>query len=126
VLEVLSEEPAAGGRVVAARLRSPAGGSGMMLHVPAEALSQIEIADYAYPVRSEDAGTGYYTLECNGRGCDGLEVRLHLVGTEPVEMLVADFDSGLPAAGEALLEARPPAVTSFEGDLTIVYVRQDL
>jgi hypothetical protein len=54
-------------------------------------------------------------------------VRLHLVGTEPIKVLVTDYDSGLPAAGEALLEARPPtAVPAHEGDLTIVYVRVDL
>ena len=127
VLEVLSDQPEAGGRLVEARLRSPAGGSGTMLFVPAAAMSRIEIEGYDYPVQPEEGGTGYYSLQCNGRGCDGLGVRLHLRGTGPIEVLVADVDSGLPAAGQALLQARPPeAVTSFEGDLTIVYVRVDL
>ncbi len=126
-LQVLSNELVAGERVVEAKLRSPRGADGISLHLPESELSSIEVADYTFAVDPEGFSNGYYTLECYGLSCDGLEVRLHLRGADPVEVLVSDHSSGLPPEGETLIQARPAtAVPSYEGDLTIIMNRVDL
>jgi hypothetical protein len=131
-LEVRSEAMEAGQRVVEVQLRSPRGAAGIMLHVPVEALaagdpSAVTVAGYALDPVPGDAVQGYYTLDCNGRACDGLVVELRLEGEAPVEVLVADHTSGLPPDGEAWLQARPDtAVPVNEGDLTVLMRRVDL
>ena len=87
----------------------------------------VTVHDYAFDLVSEDVVGGYYTLECNGRACDGLVVELHLEGEAPVEVLVTDSSSGLPPGGEDWLQARPDtAVPVNEGDLTLIMRRVDL
>ena len=70
----------------------------------------------------EDAGSEQYLLRCYGRACDGLEVEVNLVGSEPLQALVVDYSLGLPEAGATLLAARPATAVSYqEGDLTVVW-----
>ena len=131
-LDVLSEATVGGQRVVEVQLRSPRGAAGITLHVPVDALAAgdppaVTVAGYSFDLVPEDAVGGYYTLECYGRACDGLVVELRLEGEAPVEVLVVDSSSGLPAGGETWLQARPDtAVPVNEGDLTLIMRRQDL
>ncbi len=131
-LEVLSDTIEGGQRLVEVQLRSPRGADGISLHVPADALagdsvSAVTISGYPFAVVAEDAVQGYYSLDCFGRGCDGLVVELRLASEARVEVLVVDNTSGLPAGGEAWLQARPDtAVPVDEGDLTLLMKRVDL
>jgi hypothetical protein len=126
-LEVLSVEDAGGQRLIEARLRSPRGGDWISLHVPAGVLLSVGVADYELPVDRDEAWHGYYTLECHGRACDGLPVRLGLGTTDPVELLIIDRTGGLPVGGDAWIEARgPTAVPVGPGDLTIILKRVEL
>ena len=131
-LEVMSDSAEAGRRVVQVRLRSPRGADGISLHVPVDALAAdepaaVSVAGYAFDLVPEDSWQGYYTLDCFGRGCDGLVVELRLQGEGAVEVLVVDTTSGLPDDGEAWLQARPDtAVQVDEGDLTLLMKRVDL
>ena len=131
-LEVLSDAMVAGQRVVEVQLRSPRGAAGISLHVPVDALAAgdqpaVAVAGYSFDLVAEDAVQGYYTLDCFGRACDGLVVELRLAGEAPVEVLVVDSTSGLPAGGETWLQARPDtAVPVNEGDLMIIMRRVDL
>jgi hypothetical protein len=139
-LELLSDTMEAGQRVVEVQLRSPRGAEGISLHVPMGALAEgdpsaVTAAGYRFDLVAEDAvggyysleWGGYYTLDCFGRGCDGLVVELRLQGEAPVEVLVVDSTSGLPAGGDVWLQARPDtAVPVNEGDLTLLMKRVDL
>lgn len=126
-LQVICEELVSGGRIVEAQLHSPRGADGVNLHVPVEALASIVVADYTFPVRPDGAWNGYYTLQCQGRACDGLVVQLHLREENPIEVLVVDITSGLPPGGETLIQARPmTAVPAHQGDQTIVMKRVEI
>lgn len=126
-LEVVSVNDAGGGRTIEARLRSDRGGDWISLHVPAGTLLSVGVEGYDLPVNRDEAWNGYYTLDCHGRACHGLPVRLGFETTDPVEMLVIDRSSGLPAGGDAWTEARgPTAVPVSEGDLTIILKRVEL
>ena len=123
-LEIVSDEPDGAGRSVALRLRSPRGADKIDLLLPIGQIEAISVAGQALPVAPGDAWNGYYNLWCYGRSCDGLEVRLRLNSTQPLEALVADFSLGLPPEGAALLQARPATAVSYqEGDLTIIWRR---
>jgi len=131
-LAVLSEAMVAGQRVVEVQLDSPRGAAGIALHVPVDALAAgdqpaVTVAGYPFDLAPEDAVRGYYTLDCYGRACHGLVVELRLEGEAPVEVLVVDSSSGLPAGGETWLQARPDAAVPVnEGDLTLIMRRVDL
>jgi hypothetical protein len=126
-VEVVAVEDAGGRRQIEARLRSPRGGDWISLHVPAGRLLSIGVAGYDLPVDRAEAWNGYYTLECHGRTCSGLTVRLGFETTDPVELLVIDRTSGLPAGGDTWIEARGPrAVPANAGDLTILLKRVEL
>ena len=131
-LDLLSDTMEAGQREVEVQLNSPRGADGISLYVPVVALAAddqaaVSVAGYAFDLVPEDAVRGYYTLDCFGRGCDGLVVELRLQGEAPVEVLVVDSTSGLPAGGDVWLQARPDtAVPRNEGDLTLLMRRVDL
>jgi len=131
-LEVLSEAKEAGQRVVQVQLSSSRGADGIALHVPVDALAggdlpAVRVGGYSFDLEPEEAVQGYYSLDCFGRECDGLVVELRLAGEAPVQVLVVDSTSGLPAGGEDWLQARPDtAVPRNEGDLTLLLKRVDL
>jgi hypothetical protein len=126
-LEVLSVEDSAGQRLVEARLHSPRDADWITLHIPAGTLLSVGVEGYELLVNRDAAWHGYYTLDCQGRACDGLPVRLSLETTDPVEILVIDRSGGLPAGGDDWTEARgPAAVPVSEGDLTVILKRVEL
>ena len=131
-LEVLSDTREGGQRVVEVQLTSPRRADGIALYVPVDALAggdlpAVRVAGYSFDLVAEDAVQGYYSLDCFGRGCDGLVVELRLAGESPVEVLVVDSTSGLPEGGEDWLQARPDtAVPRDQGDLTLLMRRVDL
>jgi len=54
---------------------------------------------------------------------EGIGIEL-VLAPQPLEVMVADRSPGLPPVGQALLAARPPtAVTSQDGDVTVVWRR---
>jgi len=126
-LQILSDGQSGENRTVQLLLRSPRGGAKIDLRVPAARLAAITAAGHSLPVDAGGAQGEDYVLWCYGLACDGLEVTLELVGSEPVPALVADYSLGLPAGGEGLLRARPATVVPFqEGDATILWRRVEL
>lgn len=58
---------------------------------------------------------------------EGIELDLVLGAPQSIEVIVADQSSGLPPLGQPLSAARPPtAVTSQDGDVTVVWRRLKL
>jgi hypothetical protein len=120
-LQVLADEPAGSGRIVTVQLYSARNAREIDLLVPMDAIESLTIAGETLAARPEDSWNGYYNLWCYGQECDGLQVELRLKTAEPVEVLVSDWSDGLPAGGEALLQARTPlGVAAQDGDMTIV------
>jgi hypothetical protein len=126
-LQVISEERVSGERVVTAQLHSPRGADATFLLLPVERLASIDIEDYVLPVSSQSDQVTLYSLKCQGRPCDGLQLRLHLKGDSPIEVLVFDATFDLPPGGEVFFQARPAtALPVHEGDQTIILSRLEL
>jgi Peptidase family M28 len=57
---------------------------------------------------------------CHGRSCDGLEVRLLVAGTAPLDATIVGTRSGLPPEGAALVRGRPDtAQPQYVPDTTV-------
>ena len=70
---------------------------------------------------------GLRTLRCLTVGPEGVEVELHVVGTDPVRLRLSDHTSGVPPVVATLVEARGhAAVPSHRGDTTVVWTHVDL
>lgn len=114
-LEVLSQAPAGDGRTVRLRLRSPRGATTLGLHAaPGAGLRSARVEGLAAPFR------GWPGVLCHTVPRGGVEVELTLPQGE-IELVLSDHTAGLPPAGAELLSARPAAaVTSHQGDTTIL------
>ena len=128
-LTVVRTDPAAGGRSVAATLRSERGAPNLALFVPADAPLTAMTAG-GRPVALGPAGRGrgrYRRVAFVAVPAAGVDVRLVFTGELPVEVLVVDQSSGLPPVGKAILAARPDsAVPIGAGDVTLVLRRARL
>lgn len=63
-------------------------------------------------------------LRCHGRRCEGLEMRLLIAGTAPLEAAIVGSRSGLPPQGAALARARPgTAQPQYVPDTTVAVGR---
>jgi hypothetical protein len=71
-----------------------------------------------------DASTVLRSYTCHTTPPEGIEVEFVIEGDERVDGFVIDRSHGLPAAGAALISARPPTAQPFgAGDVTIVAKR---
>ena len=126
-LEVVSDEPSDGGRLVQVRLRSAREPREFDLRVPIAVLASISVAGDTFPVDAADASEGYYSLLCFGGRCDGLEVTLQLNTADPVEVFIIDRSAGLPPEDRSFIQARPAtAVPTYDGDQMLVLHRVEL
>ena len=116
VLEGLEVEKHGSGRMVRFRLRSPRGAQhGALFFPPTSKLKWIKVGGQLHP-----AAQRYKRVWCYSLPAEGLEVELFLEGEQPSEsVLILDGSSGLPPAGEVLLELRRGRGASFthQGDL---------
>jgi hypothetical protein len=120
-LERLGERDGAEGRVISFRLHS-GGTDSIVLKAAAEAMP-IAVSANGYRAefgRKGDEDDPWY-FRCHGRSCDGLRLELLLPkDAPPAEWALIGFRSGLPPAGERLLELRPPkAQPQYGTDSTI-------
>ncbi|GAC1630353.1 MAG: M20/M25/M40 family metallo-hydrolase [Nevskia sp.] len=131
VFEVLGREPADGGKLrYRAKLSSPRGASmASVCFAPAAGLANRVVGGYRLPpetgeVRAavESRRGGWHCLADHTLTAVGVELQFDLAPAgEPIELIVSDRSSGLPAGGESLIEARPlDATRSQDGDVTRV------
>jgi hypothetical protein len=121
-LEVLADNQVNGERVVQIQLQSPRGGDWLALYIPQAArLKRLEVLGTPYTLQPEISEDGYQIFECYSPACDGLKLALHLGSSEPFEVFLVDYSTGLPPAGARLIQARPKqAAPSGEGDVSLV------
>ena len=121
--QVLSDEPAGGGRTVRLRLSVARDEDELSLFVPIGQLASLEIGGQTLTPDPPDGWEGrYYVLTCYA--CDGQELTLAFSDTAPVEMMLEAYTFGLPAGGERLVQGRPAwAMPAYEGDQTVVIKR---
>ena len=125
-LEILSDEPSNGGRVVQAQLRSARKPREFDLRIPIVGLASVSASGNSFTVDPADASEGYYTFFCFGPSCDGLDVTLQFTSTNQVSVFVVDRSSGLPPDDVSFSQARPAmAVPIHDGDQTMVLRRVD-
>ncbi len=128
-LERVSDEVSQGQRVLTVRLRAASGGDQLMLMLPGNAgVNRVELpgTGFGVTVGPQDAGDspGYRSFTCHGVACDGTEIALHIASAGALELIVVEQGPGLPAAGAALLAARPStAVPSQDGDIRVAFNR---
>jgi hypothetical protein len=126
-LQILSDGQLGQTRTVQLLLRSPRGAASVEFRVPLGRVASISAGGQSLAVDTAGAAGRYYTLRCYGPTCDGLEISLELVGSEPVSALVSDSSPGLPAGGQNLLRDRPATAVPYqEGDLTVIWRRVEL
>jgi hypothetical protein len=124
-LEVLSDEHSGGGRTVQVRLRAARGEDELDLLMPITTTESITMGGQTFAANPKDSRNGFYSLWCYA--CDGQEVTLRFKSADPVEVLVAEYTSGLPAGAERFVQARPAwALAAYDGDLTVVVKRVEL
>ena len=121
--EVGAAQPAPGGRRVSLILRSN-GSEAVALKLPADA----RLLRAGVPGRMLELGEGTadspYWVRCVGRSCDGMQLELLLGGNQQVEAQLIGTRTGLPAAAQPLVQARPAdARPQYGPDSTIVISR---
>jgi hypothetical protein len=120
-LERLGERAGKEGRVVSFRLHS-GGAESIVLKAEAEA-QPIAVSANGYKAAFGRKGgeDDPWSFRCQGRSCDGLQLELLLPKeVAPAEWALIGLKSGLPPAGERLLELRPPrAQPQYGSDSTI-------
>jgi hypothetical protein len=118
-LERLGERVAGGNRLVSFRLRMR-GSDVVRLVGPKGARFLAARAGGSYRRFGKDEPDEAPVFRCHGRSCEGLEVRLLVAGTAPLEATVVGSRSSLPPAGAALVRGRPAtAQPQYVPDTTV-------
>jgi len=121
-LQVLSAESESGGLTIRVQLRAARGEDEIALLVPITRTRSVTAGGQTFQTIPAHSWNGYYNLWCYA--CAGQEVTLHLTGTTPIEVLLAEYTAGLPAGAERFVQARPAwAIPGYDGDLTVVVKR---
>ncbi len=126
-VEVISDQPVEGGRLVTVRLHSPRQASMLELWVQLDALEEIMVEGESQPILRDPQRNQLFWFRCQGLECEGIEVSLKLNTSQPVTALVQDISFGLPPFGSDFLALRPMDATPVDdGDLTLIIKRIDL
>jgi hypothetical protein len=122
-----SVTPVPDGRLVKATLRSLRAAPSLYLFVPRGAPLRSMSAGGKPVVFGSRPGSSvgrYRVVRFCGVPDEGVGLELNFAGSSPVEVLILDQSRGLPAAGQALVAARPAtAVPSDAGDTTLILRR---
>lgn len=123
-LAILSDQLVGADREVEVELHSPRGAGGIDVFLPGEQVQSITAAGQTFPVALDG---GFFQMRCVGTACDGFSLKILLEGTDPVQAIVVDQTSGLPAASAGQLPPRPATtVPAQQGDLTMIMRRIEL
>jgi len=126
-LEIVSDQPVEGGRLVTVRLHSPRQAAMLELWVQLDALEEVFLDGESQPILRDPQRNQLFWIQCQGLECEGMEISLKLNTSQPVPALVQDISYGLPPFGSDFLALRPMDATPVDnGDLTLVVKRIDL
>lgn len=119
----VNHQPAdGGGSVVTLQLSAP-GAQLIRLRIPAGA-SPTQFSYAGKQIAMREAQAGYFTVDCNGRACDGAQLSFTLKPgaptAEPPQWIIQGYWLGLPPDAAATAEARDDAALRYQmGDVTV-------
>ena len=131
VVTLLDVKAVASGRQLLLHVESPRGANNLRLMVPtsAELLSAVVNGQpmHIQQGKVRTSAEHWQRLSVAGVPPQGFDLEIVMASKEPVECLLLDWNSTLPAAATALIEARSPlAATVHGGDQAMVFTRIQL
>jgi hypothetical protein len=105
-VELLANQRTPRGRIITVRLR-PNEAEVVKLIVPEKAdIRYAGVDGFLRPI-DRSADDEKYFLECHGRSCDGLVLKIVTGSVQPIEFTILGSRTGLPAEARPLIAARP-------------------
>jgi hypothetical protein len=122
-VEVLSQRPVPGGRLVSIRIAA-GGAASVVLRAPPQArVREVRSGGFTRPM-GRGAEEDPFFIRCQGRSCDGATFEVLLAGAQPVEWTLIGWHGALADAARRLIEARPAhARPQYSGDGTVTLKR---
>jgi hypothetical protein len=123
VFTLLDVKVVANGRQLRLHVESSRGANNLRLMVPGTA-EVLSATVNGQPVKMQTPGEGWQGISVTGVPAQGFDMEIVLASLVPVECLLLDWNSKLPAAAAELIEARSPkAAPVHRGDHAMVFTR---
>ncbi|MGE5563894.1 MAG: M20/M25/M40 family metallo-hydrolase [Bacillota bacterium] len=80
----------------------------IQLIAPADAhIRTAGVQGFIRPIGGDESASGRFTIFCNGRSCDGMQLIIDAASPKPIAVTLVGSRNGLPAIAAPLVQSRP-------------------